>query len=107
MARLLRFHTARVRVLLGRVPTVGVSEKLKDISQVRTTYDPNTGWVRISPGQDLSEEYIEFADNTVIGLANEKLTSLWLRPIWSQVTFEEQAPSPLFDSDNHLVENKR
>jgi hypothetical protein len=92
-----------VRVLLDRLPTVGVSESLKDISQVRTTYDPNTGWIRISPGQDLSEDYIEFADNTVIGLANEKLTSLWLRPIWSRVSFEEQAPSPLFDSDNHLV----
>ena len=28
----------------------------------------------------VAESYVEFADNTIAGSANEKLVSLWLRP---------------------------
>jgi hypothetical protein len=89
-----------VKVQFDEEPIVGVSQSLKEISQLRTTYDPNTGWIRISLDEDLAEDYIEFTEDTVVGLSNERLMSLWLRPVWRHDPFEEQATSLLSDSDN-------
>lgn len=79
-----------VKVVLNRELTRGVSQALAEGREWKTTYDPNSGWVCISSTeQDVAESYVEFAEDTIAGLLNDDLVSVWLRPIWHQERFEE------------------
>src|SRR5215210_3973240 len=72
-----------LHVLFDQEPLPGICQSLTESSQLRTTYDPDSGWIRISLGDDeTADVYVEFAEDTVAGLLNEKLISLWLRPAW-------------------------
>jgi hypothetical protein len=83
-------YPGRVKVLFDHEPIIGASQSLTDKAPVLTTYDSDSGWVRLSWGPHrTADDYIEFAENTVVGLVDEELVSLWLRPIWYK---EEGAP---------------
>lgn len=76
---------------------MGVSQGLAEVGEWQTTYDPNTGWVCVSSNEhDVAESYVEFAEDTIAGLLNDELVSVWLRPIWHQERFEE-VPASLFN----------
>jgi len=86
-----------VKVLFDQQPIAGVSQTLVETAQVRTTYDPDSGWLCISLGNDvIADVYVEFAEDTVAGLLNEKLVELWLRPVWRRERFGEES-APLFN----------
>lgn len=71
-----------IKVLLDEEPVAGVSLPLAEVGQWNTTYDPDTRWVCVtSDYADYPDEYVEFADNTVAGIAEGRLLSLWLRPL--------------------------
>jgi hypothetical protein len=83
-----------LKVLFDEEPVVGVSQGLAEVGEWRTTYDANTGWICVSANEhDVAESHREFAENTIAGLSNEKLVSVWLRPIWHQERFEERSAS--------------
>ena len=85
-----------IRAIFDEEPAVGVSQGLADVGEWHTAFDPNTEWICISSNQDDSaERYIEFAENTIAGISNEKLVSLRLRPTWYQDRFAEE-PASLF-----------
>jgi hypothetical protein len=85
-----------VKVLFDEEPVIGVSQSLAEVGEWQTTYDEGTGWVCVSANEhDVAESYVEFADNTIAGLADEKLVSVWLRPVWHRERFEE-GPVSLF-----------
>lgn len=65
-------------------PIIGVSQGLAEVGEWQTTYDSEIGWLCIGSGENqLADSYREFAENTVAGLINDRLVSLWLRPIWA------------------------
>lgn len=71
-----------VKMLLDEEPAVGISQSLAEVGEWLTTYDPNTGWLCVSSKQERqADEYVEFADNVVAGITDERLLSLWLRPV--------------------------
>lgn len=83
-----------VKVQFDQEPIIGVSQGLAEVGEWQTTYDANTGWICVSSHRDdAGERYVEFAEDTIAGLANEKLVSLWLRPGWRQERFEEGSTS--------------
>ena len=85
-----------LKVLFDEEPVIGVSQGLAEVGEWQTTYDENTGWICVSANEhDVAESYVEFADNTIAGLADEKLVSVWLRPVWHRERFEE-GPVSLF-----------
>jgi hypothetical protein len=85
-----------VNVLFDEEPTIGVSQGLAEVGEWQTTYDPSTGWISVSSNErEAADTYVEFADNTIAGLADKQLISLWLRPIWHRERFEE-GPVSLF-----------
>jgi len=85
-----------IRVLFDEEPTIGISQGLADVGEWHTAFDPNTGWICISSNQsDSAERYIEFAENTIAGVSNEKLVSVRLHPTWYQERFLEE-PASLF-----------
>lgn len=79
-----------VKVLFDEAPVIGVSQVFAEVGEWQTTYDEDTGWISVSANEhDVVGSHVEFADNTIAGLANEKLVSLWLRPFWDRNGFEE------------------
>jgi hypothetical protein len=85
-----------VKVLFDEEPVIGISQGLAEVGEWQTTYDANTGWILVSANEhDVAESHREFAEDTIAGLTDEKLVSLWLRPIWHQQSFEER-PASLF-----------
>lgn len=75
-----------IRVIFDEEPAIGVSQALAEVAEWHTVFDPDTGWIRISSNQDDSaERYIEFAENTIAGISDERLISLRLRPTWSEI----------------------
>jgi hypothetical protein len=85
-----------VKILFDEEPVIGVSQGLVEVGEWQTTYDPDTGWICVSANEpDVAESHREFAQDTIAGLTDEKLVSLWLRPIWHQQRFEER-PASLF-----------
>jgi hypothetical protein len=59
----------------------GISENLADVGEWFTTHDLRSGWLCISQEPIRhSEHCFEFCDDTVAGLDDDKLVSLWLRP---------------------------
>ena len=77
-------------------PIMGVSQELAEVGEWQTTYDANTGWICVSSQKgDAAECYVEFAQNTIAGVANQKLVSLRMRPMWYEERFEE-APASFF-----------
>lgn len=86
-----------VKAVFDEEPIMGVSQGLAEVGEWQTTYDPKTGWVCVSSNEhDGVESYVEFAEDTIAGLLNDELVSVWLRPIWHQERFEEGSAS-LFD----------
>ena len=84
-----------IRVIFDEEPAIGISQGLAAVGEWHTAFDANTGWICISSNQyDSAEHYIEFAENIVAGVSNEKLVSLRLHPIWYQDRFLEE-PAPL------------
>ncbi len=77
-----------VKVVLNGELTRGVSQELAEVGAWQTTYDPNTGWVCISSNEHDAERYVEFAEDTIAGLLNDELVSVWLRPIWRKQVSE-------------------
>lgn len=74
-----------VKVVFIRELTRGVSQGLAEVGEWQTTYDSKTGWVCVSSNEhDVAESYVEFAEDTIAGLLNDGLVSIWLRPIWHQ-----------------------
>lgn len=89
-----------LQVVFDQEPITGVSQALTESAHVRTIYDPDSGWIRLSFGDDQTEHvYSEFAQDMVAGLLEEKLVSLWLRPAWFRERFEEEGVA-LFDQLN-------
>jgi hypothetical protein len=85
-----------VKVEFDEEPVIGVSQGLAEVGEWQTTYDEDTGWICVSANEhDVAENYVEFADNTIVGLADEKLVSVWLRPVWHRERSEE-GPVSLF-----------
>lgn len=83
-----------LKVLFDEEPVIGVSQGLAEVGEWQTIYDANTGWLCVRSNEhDVAESYVEFAQNTIAGLGNEKLVSLWLHPLWYQERFEEGSPS--------------
>lgn len=79
-----------VRVSFDCEAIGGVSQALAGVGEWNTTYDVNNGWICISAREDdAAESYIEFAQDTIAGLANGKLVSIWLRPVWHRERVEE------------------
>ena len=79
-----------VKVRFDQEPIIGVSQGLAEVGEWQTRYDADTGWICVSCDEgDTGERYVEFAEDTIAGLADEKLVSLWLRPRWHQERFEE------------------
>lgn len=77
-----------IKVIFDEEPVIGVSQGLADVKEWHTAFDPNTGWISISSNQfDNAAHYIEFAENTIAGVSNEKLVSLRLHPTWYQDRF--------------------
>jgi hypothetical protein len=80
-----------LKVLFDEEPVIGVSQGLAEVGEWETTYDANTGWICVSANEpDVAESHREFAEDTIAGLTDDKLVSLWLRPIWHQQRFEER-----------------
>src|SRR6266852_6308933 len=66
-----------VTVLFDEEPVIGVSQGLAEVGEWQTTYDEGTGWICVSANEhDVAESYVEFADNTIAGLTDEKLVSV-------------------------------
>jgi len=85
-----------IRVIFDEEPVIGVSQGLADVGEWYTAFDPNTGWICISSNQyDSAQRYIEFAENTVAGVSNERLVSVRLHPTWYQDPFLKE-PTPFF-----------
>jgi hypothetical protein len=73
------------RVQFDEQPVRGVSQGLAGVGEWGTTYDAKTGLICVSSREgDLGKSYVEFAQDTIAGVTNEKLVSLWLRPRWDQ-----------------------
>jgi hypothetical protein len=82
-----------VRAVFDEEPIMGVSQGLAEVGEWQTTYDPNTGWICVSSNvHDVFESYIEFAENTIAGLHNGSLVSVWLHPIWHPERLEGGSP---------------
>jgi len=82
-----------VKVSFDCEAIVGVSQELAGVGEWNTTYDMNNGWICISAKEHgAADSYIEFAQDTIAGLANGKLVSIWLRPVWHQERFKEASP---------------
>ena len=61
----------------------GESERIVDVNEWKTFYDPSTGWVCIgNPVADKDEIAVKFATDTIAVLSNDNLKSLWLRPVF-------------------------
>ncbi|MGH2750227.1 MAG: hypothetical protein ACRDK3_05050 [Actinomycetota bacterium] len=59
----------------------GVSEALVEVGEWSTVLDPATGWVQLGSDQPLEpESAIEFAQDVVAGVSEDRLLGLWLRP---------------------------
>lgn len=86
-----------VKAVFDEEPIMGVSKGLAEVGEWQTTYDPKSGWVCVSSNEhDGDESYVEFAEDTIAGLLNDELVSVWLCPSWQQERFEERSAS-LFD----------
>jgi len=64
--------------------TAGVSRQIADAEELFTSFDPETGWVRVTwaPLNSTDEQRIRIASGTCLGLRGDQLTSVWLQPIW-------------------------
>jgi hypothetical protein len=70
-----------VSISFEEPPERGVSIGLVEVNEWPTAYDHATGWICIgdpTPGRDA--EWVEFATNTVVVLAEGELRALWLKP---------------------------
>jgi hypothetical protein len=62
----------------------GVSRQIAETDGLITSFDPVTGWVRVTwaPLNSTDEEWVRIASGTCLGLRGDQLTSVWLQPIW-------------------------
>jgi hypothetical protein len=58
----------------------GVAVSLAEVGRWATSYDVGTGWVRVAPAEEPDEAQVLIASNTVLGLRQGQLSSVWLRP---------------------------
>jgi hypothetical protein len=73
-----------VRVLPDEELTAGIALSFAEVGELHTTYDVDSGWIHVS--RDLiysADRYLEFADNIVVGITDEQMMSLWLRPVFT------------------------
>jgi hypothetical protein len=71
-----------VKALVEGVLQAGAGIEIAAVGEWKTVYDPRTRWICIH-GNDAFYTHtdIEFAENVVAGLLEQKLVSLWLRPV--------------------------
>lgn len=60
----------------------GVSEAIAEVGEWPTVQDRSTGWVQVRDPVIESATAIEFAEDAVAGIADDRLVALWLRPIF-------------------------
>jgi hypothetical protein len=62
----------------------GVSVRLSSGAAWSTTYDAWTGWVRVEDAgnPDKARDRVLVASSTVVGLFEDKITSIWLQPVF-------------------------
>jgi hypothetical protein len=76
-----RFNTGRVQVSCFPGLQRGVTIEIPSTSSWSTIYDSETGWVRIGPvGLSEDSELVLIATDTLLGLGDGCLTSVWLNP---------------------------
>jgi hypothetical protein len=59
----------------------GVSLKIAEVGRWKTTFDSTSGWVRVSEDNLDDERQILVASDTVLGIRDNSLNTIWLRPL--------------------------
>jgi hypothetical protein len=76
-----RSQTGCLRVLSDAALIPGVSTSLGDSGAWRTLVDHRSGWVSVEPLEPTPvEAYVEIADSVLVGLAEQRIAGLRLRP---------------------------
>ena len=62
----------------------GVSVRLAPVGSWTTTFDCETGWVRLAPTgpHDAADQIFLVATGTAVGLRDNQLASVWLQPMF-------------------------
>jgi hypothetical protein len=60
--------------------SAGESIRIADVGDWSTTYDPASGWVRVSAHSKVEDELVEVATGILLGSINNELVSVWLMP---------------------------
>jgi len=71
-----------VRVVGSQEFVAGAGYCVAEVGEWATTYDHDSGWVRVSPDVVDDDERVVIATGTVLGLKADHLNSVWLHPVF-------------------------
>jgi hypothetical protein len=77
-------HPGGIRVIFDKPPKTGVSELISYPGEWQTIHDASSGWICVMSSNKHPTSFVEFAKDTIAGLADRDLVSLWLHPTWLQ-----------------------
>jgi hypothetical protein len=58
----------------------GISVVVASVGEWSTQFDASTGWVRVAAREDPDKSLVRIAQDTVIGIKDNALHSIWLKP---------------------------
>ncbi|MCA9910688.1 MAG: hypothetical protein KC519_18660 [Anaerolineae bacterium] len=70
-----------IKVVFDVSAQPGIAIKIGPQNTWKTIFDENTGWVCVHSDSNFSQhQNIEFAQSSIIGLHNNRIATLWLKP---------------------------
>ncbi|MEV4569720.1 hypothetical protein AB0K12_38675 [Nonomuraea sp. NPDC049419] len=77
------FSTPGVVQFVGSTFQRGIAYGVSDEDSWRKEFDPRSGWLRVAPEGASAERLTEIADGVLIGAADGRLSSIWMRPLFA------------------------
>ena len=74
------FAAGAVKVIGPPALSAGVAVAIAEVGEWKSVFDPSSGWIRISRSPDHDDSWVSISEPIAIGVQNDLLHSIWLRP---------------------------